>query len=208
MANLSVYAPGDTVEYDYVNCNLAAKGTTWNGKVWLRVTQVSDQATRYVYQFTDLSKDAEGSAQDETLNGELDISFDKTSDIYKKRTLFHGGHLEKKTAGDIITSSDLNFTNFEDTTPTCTCAGDYTFGSATLGSQTLGGKVYIEIPEASQLAFKPNALPTGRFKVTGEANSSMVVTLTGTDTVKLDIDSNGDGLIDTSRTVSWRSLAH
>jgi hypothetical protein len=206
MADLSAYAPGDTIEYEYANCSLAAKGATWNGKVLMRVTQVSDQAKRYDIQYSNYSKDAEGSAQDEISNGELDVSLGETSETYKKLSTVHGGHLEQKTGSDILTLLNPNLTNFEDTTPDCTCIGDYTFGHATIGSQTLGGKVYVEIPEASQLAFKPNAFPTGRFKVTGEANSSMTVTLTGTDTVKLDIDSNGDGRIDTSRVVSWNTL--
>lgn len=85
-----------------------------------------------------------------------------------------------------------------------TFAYSYTI-TATLSGTSIGGQVTISTltPFAGTA---PGYPVSGSLRVTGAGGSSVTITAIGGGNVRLDVDSNGDGVVDSSSTMTWAAL--
>lgn len=77
--------------------------------------------------------------------------------------------------------------------------------TATLSGTSIGGQVTISTltPFAGTAPGYPDS---GSVHVTGAGGSSVTITAIGGGNVRLDVDSNGDGVVDSSSTMTWAAL--
>lgn len=85
--------------------------------------------------------------------------------------------------------------------------GAYTqFGRQTITSRELGGVLVTETSASQALIGTYGNAPTsGVIQVLGE-KSSLFLTATGNGSVKIELDSNSDGVVESSETVDWATL--
>jgi hypothetical protein len=192
----------DTIDIRFSNCHFAAQGgVTLNGRIFIRVTTAGSTSLGMSFQFTNLVTDAAGTANDSTVNGSTNAVASKLSGN-RTQVLISGGSTTTQDASDTVTVANPNLTFITDN-----ATQRYSMsGTATVTSNALGGTVALDIPASTPLTGIGVADPdSGSFNITG-ANSSMVVTVVGANTVKLDIDTSGDKVADESRTVTWDAI--
>lgn len=78
--------------------------------------------------------------------------------------------------------------------------------AGTLTSASLGGPVTIATPVVLTASSSDPYPSAGQMIITGASGSKLVITVLNNAQVKLELDSNGDGTIDSTSTVAWSAL--
>ena len=204
-----VPSAGDTVSVTFVDCD-DGEGDKLNGIMFMRFVALSgdlEDASGWSFTvdttMTNLRVDTthEGAVEIATLNGDMLITASQPS-ISLSRGTISGDNLRIEDDGDASTLTGFNLT-FEWDAST---AAYRHFGEATTTNAALGGTFKTEIPEATAFRGTGEKFPhAGQMKVTG-LNSGMVVTAIDSMNVRVEIDSNGDSVVDSQHDVTWDSL--
>ncbi len=191
----------DTIDATMHNCFLADANVTANGRMFLRVASVGTSSLGFNAQYTNFSLDIPTISRTPTVNGNIDFTVSQTS-ANSAQVAITGGNMSAQDSSDTLTISSPNLTL---NVNVGTNRYSY-FGGATVNSQQAGGVFSYNIPSTSPLTGSIGSEPdSGIVNITG-ANSSMVATPIGGNSVRLDIDTTGDQIVDESRTVTWDQI--
>ena len=198
--NNFVDSAGDSYSTTYNNC--VEGGITMNGGVSATLgTLAGDTFGDYQisgsFSFNNLSISYSGFTV--TIDGDMTYSASRTgSDV--SATL----QISSLTTADPSGSSAIANATLQYSLNESTLAYLYTI-SATLSGTAIGGQVTVATttPFAGTGAGYPES---GSMRVTGAGGSSVTVTAIGGASVRLDVDSNGDGVVDSTSTTTWAAL--
>ena len=205
VAGGSSLVPGDSITITANNCTMAVDGilTNMNGSMSMTIVSGSMPATgpfQVVVQFvfTDLSVQAEGTTV--MVSGAARMEW--TSSSATSETMVTSGTsltVRETTGTTIHTSSMKNYTQSVSTngsTVTSSLSATIETSSTRLGAS--GGSYTITTPTPVVWNSGTNVLSAGVVKVVGANGSQLVMTVTGSNTVSIQIDANGDGTFETT----------
>lgn len=206
----SMLQAGDTLTITASNCQSPShSGTeteTLNGTLTLRVTSgiaILDPVVTYPFQltmsmtFTNFSV-AEG-AETETANGDITVAISAASDTAETVTVSGTSLGTTHTKNGVTRSVTLkNYSMKSDVNNgvvTQTVTATVESNNTRLGS----GLVSYQISTVTPITVNSSGVVTaGVLKITGGNNTSVLVSVTGSDAFKLEVDDNGDGKIESS----------
>lgn len=198
------FSSGDSFTVTFSGC--VEDGTTLNGGMSLTgFTLTGDPSVVAPWSLgADVGFDnvsvSEGGAS-ASINGDVGLTA-QSSDGIDVSSRLSGSSLSLAIAGKTLTLSSFAFIYNEDLN-TLAFSLDM---DATLQSSTLNGNMTLTTPTpltGIDLSTFPDA---GILQINGANNSRVTLTATGGDTVRLDIDSNGDGVIDETQSTTWTAL--
>ena len=195
---------GDSVSFSASNC--VANGSTMNGSVSINVVTVSGDPdmnlSPYSMQFTLQANNftiTEG-AETVALNGGMTMS-ESTSDGVLFSHSISGGSIQVTEGGVAASLSNFSIEATEDINTQA-----YTLDlNATVSSSELGGSVTIVTDTVFQ-GIDPDEPSFGQATITGANNSSVKLIATGANTVRLEIDEDGNGTAETFIDTTWDAL--
>lgn len=140
------------------------------------------------------------------MNGSLDLHLLQTSAVLGSVALTSPSFTWKVTTASgtqTLTLRDYSHRVDQATVDTASIQLSVTVetDNSRLGSGVTGYTISTPTPVVVNTLSGTGMLLSGSVKVTGKA-SALLITVTGNDTLQLQVDSNGDGTYDTSRTVS------
>ena len=136
-----------------------------------------------------------------SIDGDVSLTAD-TPDGVAISSRLSGSSLTLAIAGKSLTLSSFTFDYTEDLN---TLAFSLSV-SGTLQSTALNGSVTLSTPTLFT-GIDINTFPTaGTLQIDGASNSRVSLTATGGDSVQLDIDNEGDGIIDDTQFTTWTAL--
>lgn len=192
---------GDSYSTTYSNC--VESGVSMNGGVTVTLaTMVGDTFADYQisgsFGFNNFSTRYSGLSV--TINGGMTYSASRIGSNVSATLQIPLLTTTSTSGGSTITNATLQYSLNEGTR-----AYSYTI-AATLNGTSIGGQVTITTiaPFAGAGAAYP---VSGSVRVTGAADSSVTMTAIGGGNVRLDVDINGDGVVDSSSTMTWAALA-
>lgn len=207
IANPPDVSVGDRISARFDDCD-EGEDVVFDGRLDLVIRDLEGDLTTDVFLFeVDLDLDdlvliIEG--QSARANGEFTLIFDSLDYPFTITSLV-GNVLDIVAEGEQVRLDDFDLRLDED-------FGDdpvprTTIASGTLSSSPLGGKVAF-LTESGQPVFGlGDAAPTSGFlRITG-ASGSRVRALIGVGAVQLEVDSNGDGTIETVIDTTWEELS-
>lgn len=182
-------------------------GATLTGT--LSVTLVSgDSAIQFVADATASNFTITTAGVGERLNGTLRVSFDETSSTHELTTITSSSLLfDRLLNGTARATRTLsNYNSYIDTT-IATGSSSQTFSFTVSGSFRGFGTASFDAQTTQPIVTPGGAThPTsGAGKITGANGTSVAVTVISTG-VRLDIDTNGDGVTDATLTRTWDEL--
>ena len=189
--NNGVLSTGDTLTLLYNSC--ARSGTTISGGLSISgFTSVKPSTAA----FTTTGKISFNSfaysdgATTGTINGTIDFSVSTSDGNIVNSTISNGSLAVAKTGATLTLSGySINQTNNKST-------GAYTLSaSGTVTSSALGGTVTFTTSTPYQGTGTANP-SSGAIKITGAGSSSVTVTALDSTNIRLDVDSNGDGIVE------------
>jgi hypothetical protein len=193
---------GDTVSMTANNCVFG--GVSMNGSISMTNVVVSGDefSPPYSLQFSLQTNGFSVSAGVETVSmrGAGTIA-ESSSDGISVTSTFSGAGIEITAAGETLTLTDYQITETENL-----ATGAYSFSiNATISSTSLGGSVRVttDIVFSGVDPFDPDA---GQLTCVGENNSSVTLVVIDSVNVRLDVDVDGDGIVDDSSTEAWAAL--
>ena len=203
------YSARDSVQFTFNDCFDSAIGTTTMGKLKFVFRNVVGQPTKQITPWS--------------IVAELTYSGLQVRDPNRTRLNIGGTMLwsqnQKNVDESSITISDasliVNLSDKEIVITDCTVTfdenkktGSYKqFGRQTISNRQLGGVLETEIGESQALVgTNGNAPNSGVVKAVGD-KSAVVLSVIGSGSVKIELDSNLDAIIDSDETVDWSSLA-
>lgn len=137
-----------------------------------------------------------------TLNGDISLRAE-TSNGINVETELSGNSLSLQENGRTTTLRSFSYAFIEDLNTL-----QYTLtASGSLQSSRLGGTVTFSTPNLlTGQNIAVNWPTSGSMKITGANSSSVTLTVLGGDDVRLDVDSDGDGLADDTIFSTWTAL--
>ena len=191
---------GDSYSTTYNNC--VEGGVTMNGGVGATLgTLVGDTSGDYQisgsFSFNNLSISYSGFAV--TIDGDMTYSASRTGSQVSVTLQIPSLTTTDPSGSSTIANATLQYSLNEST-----LAYSYTI-SATLSGTTIGGQVTV----ATITPFEGTGVgypESGSMRITGAGDSSVTVTAIGGGSVRLDVDSNGDGTVDSTSTTTWAAL--
>lgn len=205
--NSGTLTAGDTLSATFTNCYSAVDGTTVNGGLGLSGLVVTGNPTvgppwdiTATFAFTNLGiTDVSGT---QTLNGGFSYTGSTTDGITITGNL-KGANLSIAQSSmptltlkqfDLTSTVDNNTTAFTET------------GSGQVFNSDWGG-AYVEFQVTTPFEGLGSENPSsGSAKISGANNSSVTLTAIDSTTVQLEVDANGDGVVDATTTNTWDSL--
>ena len=191
---------GDSYSTTYNNC--VDGGITMNGGVTATLaTLVGDTFADYQisgsFGFNSLSISSSGFSV--SINGGMNYSASRIGSNVSVTLQIPSLTTTSTSGSSTIANATLQYSFNEST-----LAYSYTI-TANLSGTSIGGQVTIATiaPFAGTGAGYP---VSGSMRVTGAGGSSVTITAIGGGNVRLDVDSNGDGGIDSSSTMTWAAL--
>jgi hypothetical protein len=199
--NLSL-STGDSVTMTANNCVLS--GVMIDGSISMGSVVVSgDQfAPPYSLQFSLQTAGFSVSAGAETVSmrGAGTIS-ELSNDGVSFTSSFTGSGIEITAGGET-----LSLTNYLITETENQATGAYSYAiNATISSTSLGGSVQVTT-EVTFSGTDPLDPDSGKLVCVGAGNTSVTLTVIDSDNVQLDVDSDGDGIVDATLMETWSSL--
>ena len=190
LADPSTLTAGDRLTADFDNCD-DGDGFVIDGRLALTLDMV----------LTDLNVTADG----ETVAGDGDLTYTiDTLEFPAILTALSGAELSVTETGQSVT-----FRNFDQTLevnagmlPT-TYAADV---NGRLRASVLGGSVDYETVMPIQASGDDNPPYTGEILVSGAENSEVRIVVVSEETVRLEIDTEGDGVVDEFIDTTWAAL--
>jgi len=200
--NNSTLSTGDTMSLAFVNCNEA--GTILNGSIALTGLVVSGDiiTSPYTLQFTMQMNNlaAQENGQTDVVSGSATYSESSTDGVVTTSAL-SGTSLQYTSGGVTATITAFQLDSTDNL-----ANGAYTFDvSATVSSPAMGGKATIVTSTTFQGTGSGNPF-VGQAKATGASNSSVTLTAIDAVNVRLEVDEDGDGVIDSTTVTTWAAL--
>jgi len=193
---------GDTVSMTANNCNFS--GVTMNGSISLsNVSVTGDEfSPPYSLQFTLQATNFSVSVSGETvvMSGDGTIS-ESSSDSINYTSSVSGNGIEITAGGESLTLTDYDIQETENQ-----ATGAYSISiNATISSSGLGGSVTVrtDVALTGVGAFDPDS---GRITCVGAGNTSVTLVVVDSVNVQLEVDQNGDGVIDETLSSAWTDL--
>lgn len=199
-ASVSSDTVGDTFSISFANC--ISNGITLNGGMSLTITGVGVNSVSYSVLFSSLRSNS--STYNTTLRGKLDLGISgigntvtltvSTSDLTETEQ-YNGKTVTYMLSATTVTATaDIN-----------TLAGTYSI-TETFAVTSGGNAIRGTITTLAPLTVDSNGGFTGgKLRVTGNA-SRVDMSFLGGGLVKLDVDTNADGLIENSKTVQLSAI--
>jgi hypothetical protein len=192
---------GDTVSMTANNCSL--DGVTMNGSISLsNVSVTGDEfSPPYSLQFTLQATNFSVSVGGETVVMRGDGTISESSSDGINYTSVSGNGIEITAGGESLILTDYDIQETE--TP---ATGAYSISiNATISSSGLGGSVTVrtDVALTGVGALDPDS---GRITCVGADNTSMTLIVVDSIVVQLDVDQDGDGIIDETLFPAWADL--
>jgi hypothetical protein len=205
VAGGSSLVPGDTITIAANNCTMSIDGvmTTMNGSLSMTIVSGSMPASGpfhvvVQFAFTNLSVQAEGTTV--VVSGEARMDWTSSSATSETMVMSGASMTVRETTGTTtFTSAMKNFSQSVATngsTVTSSLSATIETSSTRLGAS--GGSYTITTPTPVVWNSSTNVLSAGVVKVVGANNSQLVMTVTGNNTLSIQIDANGDGTFETT----------
>jgi hypothetical protein len=204
---------GDTITMAASNCQMNVEGTaaTMNGSFSITVVSgsIGDTLPFHVVLAT-TATDFSVSAGGETVVSNGDMTLDWTATTATAETLVATGSRfsnRLSSSGTTFTSTWTNYTQslaYDGSTITGSLSGTIETTSAKLGSS--GATYQISTPTALVWDSATGAVTAGSIRVVGASNAQLLITVTATDTFRLQVDANGDGSNEATLTVTAAQL--
>jgi hypothetical protein len=206
--NSATLTTGDTLSATFSNCYSSGQtisgafslsALTINGSPGQAATAWNASAT---FSFKNLKiADASGNY---TVNGAFSFS-GKTTDGVTITVSVNGTSLTvEKASGATLTLSNFKFTSTNDDNTLAYSE----YGSGQVNDSALSGYVNFQIPTTTPFTGTDGQYPgSGSMIVTGANNSNVKVTAVDSTTVQLQVDTDGDGVVDYTITEPWSSLS-
>lgn len=206
LADPTTLTVGDTITANFDNCD-DGDGFVIDGRLALTVADVDGDVFTDVFLLTldMVLTDLTVTAEDETVaaDGDLAYTFD-TLAFPTILTALSGSELSVTE-----TSQSVTFRNFYQTlevdggvVPTTYVAE----ANGRLRTSALGGSVDYETIEPIQASGEDNPPNTGEILVSGADNSQVRIVVVSEETVRLEIDTEGDGVVDEYIDTTWDAL--
>lgn len=192
---------GDTVSMSANNCNFS--GVTMNGSISLsNVSVTGDEfSPPYSLQFTLQATNFSVSVSGETVVMSGDGTISESSSGGINYTSVSGNGIEITAGGESLTLTDYDI---QETETPATSAYSISI-NATISSSGLGGSVTVRTDVALTGVgdFDPDS---GRVICVGAGNTSVTLIVVDSIDVQLEVDQNGDGIIDETLSSAWANL--
>lgn len=200
---------GDRFDFHYQNCRDNALEITTNGRITLRVTEVEGDVVNEIPPYTfggkldidELNIVDNRNGDSSTSNGDIGFNLSTNDNVVFNFKL--SGNAIADTQGSITnTLRDYQLLQTENRS-----TGEYLIGgNDDVQGTGIGGTVNFQIPDGQPLQGVGNDYPSsGRVDITGKA-SKLLVTAVDSTRVQLTLDSNNDGITDSSQEVTWAEL--
>ena len=200
---------GDSFDFRYRNCQDNALAITTDGQLTLQVTNVVGDVVNeippYTFEgrldFDELYVIDNNTDDSSTNNGDIIFSLN-TNDNIIFNFKFSGNSLADTQ--DSITNKLLDYQLFQTDNDS---TGEYLiWGNGTVQGSGIGGTVDCQILASNSLKGVGDAYPSeGIVDITGKASRLFVTALDST-YVRLALDSDNDGVTDSSQDVTWNEL--
>lgn len=205
LADPNTLTVGDQITALFDNCD-DNEGFVIDGRLDLTVAAVDGDILTPVFRLgldvvmTDIMI-TEGT-EVSTANGDVTVTLDSLAFPVIGLGL-DGSRLELGSAGDVITLTNFTHTLESDTGVTPDTKLAEVLGR--LGSQLLGGSVAYEtvVPVRAIGDFDPHA---GQILLTGAGDSTVLIDILDGSRITLEIDENGDGVVDEFVDTTWAEL--
>lgn len=200
IANPATLSPNDTITFEYAAC--VEGDTTMNGRFSMRVTGFSGDPASGVFSFavatTITSLQVTVAGETATLNGSVSISISAAATTTVTTTVSSSSI----TVGD----GGADHTLRDYSSVHTLASGSFTLDvSGSLTSSDFAGMVSFDTTAVLQGMDDGYAF-TGQLLITGANGATIeVIVLDGT-FVRLEVDSNGDGIVDATLDVTWDDL--
>ena len=194
-------SPGDSFELQFTGCS-DGDGSFLTGRVILDQLAISGDPSgggfsigmRMTFDQVQVSDGTDTA----TLNGSLQVFLAVTGDEVAFRL-------------DIAVTLDGNGVAFGAGTSIAltsnTATGDYTFeADGSFTDDELGGSIVYDTTEAFRGNEAQEYASSGTMVIRGANNTSITIVVLDVQQVRLDVDSDGDGQVDDSMTVTWQQL--
>lgn len=200
----SGFTAGNTVNYTASSCKLGTM--TMNGSMTIKLLSGSiSQASTFPFSLSMQVTVADFSIADgtgtETINGDMKIDISASSATSETLSV----------SGSSLATSGGHTAVLKDYTVSMSVSGSVTTqsvsGTVETTNSRIGGTVSYTISTVTAITYTDSGSVTGgAIKVSG-AGSTLLVTVTGADSFKLEIDANGDGVYETTQTTTRSELA-
>jgi hypothetical protein len=211
-STLATITSGDYVTITAANC--VESGETLNGSLTITFNSASGDVAHMVgawsasmtITYSNLTITA-GSLS-ESANGDLTLSYSQASDGSATFNTSGNSLTASVTYGSTTVSSSLSNYNYGGSV---SAAGTYTFHDnlTFAGTYPRLGKVSYTIATPTDFVqTSTDVYPSqGVMKVSATDRTSLTLTVIDNAHVRIDVDANGDGVIDSSSTITWATLA-
>lgn len=208
--NSGTLSSGDSIGATFSNCYLSAEGITVNGGFSLTgltingTPSVPGTAWSATATFTFSNLQMSDPSVSYTVQGGLTYSGNTTDGVTITSSLSGTSLSVQANAGSTLTLANFSLTDTADRNTTA-----YSFhGSGRVTDSALGGYVDFQIPSATPFVGSGSQDPgSGTMAVTGANSTSVKLTVTSTSTVQLQVDTNGDGVYDSTLSEPWSSIS-
>jgi hypothetical protein len=206
LADPTTLTVGDTITANFDNCD-DGDGFLIDGRLALTIADVEGDVFTDVFllaldmDMTSLSVTAEG----ETVAADGDLAY--TLDTLEYPTILTA--LSGAELNVTQTGRSLTFRNFDQTLEVDAGMVPTTYAAEANGrlrSSTLGGSVDYETTVPIQASGVDNPPNTGEVLVSGADNSQVRIVIVSVETVRLEIDTEGDGVVDEYIDTTWDAL--
>jgi hypothetical protein len=199
LANAATLSPNDTITFDYASC--VEGDTTTNGRFSMRVTSFSGDPESGTFGFavttTITSFQVTVAGETATINGSVSISINMA-----------GSTMTTTVTSSSISVGDGSSTHtLRDYSSVHTLAsGSFTLDvSGSLTSSDFAGTVNFDTTAVLQGIGDVYAY-TGQVLITGANGATIKVIVLDSTFVRLEVDSNGDGVVDATLDLAWDDL--
>ncbi len=200
---------GDRFDFHYQNCRDNALGITTNGRITLRVAEVVGDVVNEIPPYTfggrldidELNIIDNRNGDSSTSNGDINFKLNTDDNVV----------FNFKFSGNAITDTQGSTTNtlrnYQLMQTENDATGDYLiWGNGDVQGTGIGGTVNFQITDGQPLRGVGDDYPSsGTVNITGKA-SRLLVTAVDSTRVQLALDSNDDGITDSSQEFTWAEL--
>ena len=199
IANPATLSPNDTITFAYASC--VEGDTTTNGQFSMRVSSFSGDPASGVFSFavttTFTSLQVTVAGETATLDGSVSISISAAASTVTTTV----------TSSSISVSDGVSSQTLRDYSSVHTLAsGSFTLDvSGSLTSSDFSGTVNFDTNVLLQGMGDSYAF-TGQLLITGANGATIKVIVLDSTFLRLEVDSNGDGVVDATLDVTWDDL--
>ena len=211
IASSSTVSAGDSITTTANACN--ESGYTSNGTMSVTFKNISGTpgasntwSGTLAASYTNFSVTSNATGNTATTTGDLTISFQQSGSENISDSVT-GNSLKLSTTQKGVTST-ATLSNFDFSRSVNANIVTYRSNFSLNGSLNKVGNVNLTVKTLTDFQQSiASAFPTqGALKITASDNSSVTLTVLDSTNVKLDLDKNGDGVIDESVTTTWTAL--